>query len=206
MSNYVERQRFRDATGRRQKTLHLDEVGDWQVQEPVPKTDPALEAAMRPFLSDLTVKERQAVSVFFADERPDERTAAHRLGIAKSVLRRRLYGGDRKRGSLTKVRESLLAALPDEVRRGLEEDHATEHGGDPKRCARCLHAYYELRKWLTPAENIRPDGTEDPWIVADCLVCGRTCAHWRPATIRETEARGQSRYEEPRLICMSHLN
>lgn len=81
-----------------------------------------------------------------------------------------------------------MAAVPPELRERLERE---EDG-----------AYADLRRWLTPAERIREDGTEDPWIEANCLVCGRSLAYWRPNTVMSTFPR----YEEPRLICAAHMN
>jgi hypothetical protein len=163
--------------------------GEWHIAQPAPKADPALEAAMRPFLQELTAKEREAVSVFFAEERPDERTAAATLGIHLRTFQERLYGREGSSiGALKKVRAAILAALDPDMRRRLEDE---EDG-----------AYADLRRWLTPAETIRADGTEDPWHDADCLVCNRPLAKWRQHSL----ASGLARYAEPRLICAIHLN
>jgi hypothetical protein len=190
-----QRQKFRSHSGVRSRTLSLDAGGNWVAvgidgkPAALRKSDPALEAAMRPFYSTLTVKEREAVAAYFDDVMPDERSAAASLGIRQSALQKRLYGRDRQRGAIAKVREALMAALPDEIHRALEDD-------DPG-------AYVALRRWLTPAENIREDGTEDPWIEAPCLVCGaRALAFWRPNTIQS----GDDRFEEPRLVCAVHMN
>lgn len=185
----ADRQRFRNESGARQRTLHLDEVtGAWQHDPAKTHVDTALEEAMKPFLSDLTVKEREALSVMYSAEKPDIRTAAKLLGIQDGALRERLDGRPERRskGAIQKVREALLAALEPELRRRLEE------GQDG--------AYADLRHWLTPAEHIRADGTEDPWREARCLVCNRPLAQWRPNSILS----GLDRYEDARLICAIH--
>jgi hypothetical protein len=191
----LNRQRFRTAGGTRMRGFALREgeiaVGLDGKPTTERKSDPALEAAMRPFYSTLTVKEREAVAAYFDDVQPDERTAAAALRIHQRTLQERLFGREERRssGAIAKVREALMEALPDEIRRALEDD---EPG-----------AYVALRRWLTPAENIREDGTEDPWIEAPCIVCGaRALAFWRPNTIQS----GDDRFEEPRIYCAVHEN
>jgi hypothetical protein len=156
------------------------------LQAPERKEDPALEAAMRPYLVDLTVKEREAVAAYFDDTLPDQRTAARKLGIDESTLRERLNGRGDHPGAVAKVRAALLASLEPDLQRALSED--------------AEGAYLALRRWLTPSERIREDGTEDPWVEARCLLCDRPLAFWRPNTIMS----GGDRFDEPRLLCLFH--
>ena len=95
----VKRQQFRDAQGHRDRTLHLDggtDSGTWVMEGLHPSsTNPALEAGMRPFLSELTIPQRDAIRLVFW-EGLSNREAASTLGIDESTLRERLAGAKAK--------------------------------------------------------------------------------------------------------------
>lgn len=154
-------QKFRDISGQRERTLQFDiaHTPDGIHQA---STDPALEAAMRPFLAELTIPQRDAIRALYW-EQLSERQAADRLGISRPSLQDRLYGdGRRSVGALAKLRKALTEAA------GTED-------------------YADIRRWLTPSVTITKEGTVDPWVDARCLVCYRPLAKWRPNALYTTD-------------------
>lgn len=82
----MDQQQFRNAQGRRLRPVRLGDGIDFNDLAP---SNPALSAALRPYLDDLTFPQRDALRLVFW-ERLSEREAAQRLGISQPSLHERL--------------------------------------------------------------------------------------------------------------------
>lgn len=135
-------QKPRDATGRQRRTLPLDrsEGESWLRDATRPaSTNPALTNALRPFLDDLTISQRDAVRLLFW-EGMTEREAAEHLQITRDSLRDRFKGAKLKlRSALTEMASSESYA---DVRRWLTparkiRDDGTEDRWEKVFCSNC---------------------------------------------------------------------
>lgn len=166
MTRRADQQRFRDNQGRPRRTLGLSPspYGPW-ISDEGPRrdgvneasTDPELEAAMRIFLSDLTVPQRDAVRLVYWEQR-SQRDAAAILGIAQPTLLERLRGAEKK------IRDALVGAAGTEeyveVRRWLTPSLTITDAGavDRSEDARCILNGEPLASFVPNALGY------DPWL------------------------------------------
>lgn len=152
----IKRQRPRDDTGRQRRTLHLKDDKWWAIDATRPAAaNTALEAAMRPYLDDLTIPQRDAVrAVFFAGL--SEREAAESLGISRDSVRDRITGATRK------LRKALIEASGVDTFAGVMQ---------------------WLTPSVKIVQRGDAVGTVDMWRTAACVDCGENLAQYRPNSL-----------------------
>ena len=146
------RQRFTSG-GVRRRTVDLQD----NLRKPVHplSTNPALENAMRPFLAELTIPQRDAVRLVFW-ERMSTWEAADALGITQAALRERLQG------AATKLRKLLSEAADSEeyakIRQWLTPAAKVDKQGrvDLFEDARCVDCGTPLAKYKPNGLGLAP--------------------------------------------------
>ena len=146
-------QQFRDEVGRRQRPLRLNKLHN--VQAHPASTNPALENAMRPFLGELTIPQRDAIRLVYW-EGLSTWEAAKTLQIDQSTLRERLNGAAKK------LRKLLSEAADSEefakIRQWLTPAAKVDKRGrvDPFEDARCVDCGTPLAKYKPNALGLSP--------------------------------------------------
>lgn len=112
-------------------------------------SDSRLEAALRPFLDDLTIPQRDALRLVYW-ERMTLRDAAERLGIHLKTLQGRLEGAQK---ALRKAFEAdSLGTTYDDVRQGLQPGHDVAGFSE----ARCVNGGEVLAQYRSNALGLVP--------------------------------------------------
>jgi predicted DNA-binding protein (UPF0251 family) len=112
-------------------------------------TNPALEAALRPFLSELTITQRDALRlVFWA--RMTERDAAEVLGIRQSSLQTRLQAAK------DRLRKALISASNEETYAAIRAWLTPSETLDNWQTARCSRCGTPLAKYQANALGLGP--------------------------------------------------
>lgn len=147
-----QQQIFRDQQGKRQRTVRLK--ADASPLHPA-STNPALENALRPFLAELTIPQRDAIRLVFW-ERQSTWEAAQTLQIDQSTLRERINGAAKKLRKLL----SEAAGSPEfaEIRRWLTPAAKVDKHGrvDLFEDARCVDCGTPLAKYKPNALGLAP--------------------------------------------------
>ena len=148
-----QRERFRDQQGRRHRTLALNKLHG--VEAHPASTNPALENAMRPFLAELTIPQRDAVRLVFW-EGLSTWEAADRLQIDQSTLRERLRGAEKKLRKL--LSEAVGSSEFAKIRQWLTPAAKVDKSGrvDLFEDARCVDCGTPLAKYKPNALGLAP--------------------------------------------------